>query len=203
MPSVHNLKSAFQNLLRPIVRRLATIGITANAVTLFAFGLSLATGVWLALAPENRAVYFAYPLVLLLRMALNAIDGMLAREYHQKSKLGAFLNELGDVLSDTALFLPLAFVPGASQPLIAIFIALALTTEVTGLVAPSVGASRRYDGPMGKSDRALWLGAFMLLAGMWSPLRAYLNLLVILLTLLCLLTIANRVRCALREANRD
>jgi len=36
-------------------------------------------------------------------MALNAIDGMLAREHHMQSKLGAILNELGDVVSDTVL----------------------------------------------------------------------------------------------------
>ena len=41
-------------------------------------------------------------------MALNAIDGMLAREYGQKSRLGAYLNELGDVVSDAALYAPFA-----------------------------------------------------------------------------------------------
>jgi CDP-diacylglycerol--glycerol-3-phosphate 3-phosphatidyltransferase len=35
-------------------------------------------------------------------MALNAIDGMLAREHDMQSPLGAMLNELGDVLSDVA-----------------------------------------------------------------------------------------------------
>ena len=45
-----------------------------------------------------------------LRMAFNAIDGMLAREFGQQSALGAFLNELTDVVSDAALYLPFAFV---------------------------------------------------------------------------------------------
>ena len=38
-------------------------------------------------------------MVLFLRMALNAIDGMLAREFNQKTNLGAYLNELTDVIS--------------------------------------------------------------------------------------------------------
>ncbi len=48
-------------------------------------------------------------------MAFNAIDGMLAREHNQQSKLGAFLNELTDVVSDAALYLPFALVR-AVQP---------------------------------------------------------------------------------------
>ena len=51
-------------------------------------------------------------------MALNALDGMLAREFNQKSRLGAVLNELGDVVSDTALYLPIALVPGVNSALV-------------------------------------------------------------------------------------
>lgn len=47
-------------------------------------------------------------------MGLNAIDGMLAREFGQQSRLGAYLNELSDVIADAALYLSLASVPGAS-----------------------------------------------------------------------------------------
>ena len=43
MPTIYQLKPAFQNLLRPIVRRLAAAGVTANQVTLAAFVLSVAT----------------------------------------------------------------------------------------------------------------------------------------------------------------
>ena len=43
-------------------------------------------------------------------MALNAIDGMLAREFNQKSRLGGYLNEITDVVSDGALYLFFAFV---------------------------------------------------------------------------------------------
>lgn len=199
MPSVYQLKSRFQDLLRPLVRRLAAAGVSANAVTLAALALSLATAAWLALAPETRAPYFAYPLLLFLRMALNAMDGMLAREFNQKSRLGAFLNELGDVLSDAALFLALGFIAGASAPLAALFALLAVTTEMTGVIAQTQGASRRYDGPMGKSDRAFAIGAFMLFAGIHPELTAWTNPLLALLSILCLATTANRIRKALHE----
>ena len=58
------------------------------------------------------------PAVLFLRMALNAMDGMLAREHGQKTSLGALLNELGDVIADAGLYLPLAVVPGFDARLV-------------------------------------------------------------------------------------
>lgn len=48
-----------------------------------------------------------WPVVLLLCMALNALDGMLAQKRQIQSRLSAVLNELGDVLADTFLYLPL------------------------------------------------------------------------------------------------
>lgn len=201
MPSVYQLKSGFQNLLRPIVRSLARAGVTANSVTLFAMFLSLAVGGWLALSPESRIAYFAYPVFLLIRMALNAMDGMLAREFGQKSHLGAFLNELCDVLSDAALYLALGMMAGVSMPGAAIFTTLAISTELAGLVSVGIGGSRRYDGPMGKSDRAFAIGAFMFFAAIFPSLTSWTNLLLTVLSLLCILTIVNRIQQSLKEVS--
>ena len=105
-------------------------------------------------------------------MALNAIDGMLAREHGQKSRLGAYLNELGDVVSDAALYAPFALLPPFGRFWIGLVILLAALTEFAGVLGPTVGASRRYDGPMGKSDRALVFGALGLWVGLRRPLPA-------------------------------
>lgn len=86
MLTIYQLKPAFQGLLRPLVARLAALGVTANAVTLLAMLLSLALGAGLFLAgPSQPAAFLLLPLWMFLRMALNAIDGMLAREFGQKS----------------------------------------------------------------------------------------------------------------------
>lgn len=199
MPSVYQLKSGFQNLLRPLVCSFARAGISANSVTISAFILSLAVSAWLALAPESRAAYFAYPLLLLVRMALNAMDGMLAREFGQKSHLGAFLNELGDVLSDAALYLAIGMIAGASMLGAALFTCLAISTELVGLISVGLGASRRYDGPMGKSDRAFAVGAFMFFAAIFPAIANWTNLLLAALSVLCALTIMNRIKSALAE----
>jgi len=155
MASVYNLKPRFQGLLRPLSNRLAAAGVTPNQVTLAAMMLSLAAGTVVALFPDRRWPLLLIPLVLFLRMALNAIDGMLAREHAMQSRLGAILNELGDVVSDAALYLPLCWVPGLSPVLVVAVVLVAIIGEMTGVVAVQIGASRRYDGPMGKSDRAL------------------------------------------------
>ena len=99
-------------------------------------------------------------------MALNAIDGMLAREFGQKSPLGAYLNEIADVVSDAALYAPFALLAAFGAFSVGLVILLAALTEFAGVLGPTIGASRRYDGPMGKSDRAFVFGAL----GLWVGL---------------------------------
>lgn len=82
--SVYQLKSRFQNILRPLVRALAARGVTANQVTSVAAAFSVALGLFLSVAPLPHW-FLLVPIWFLLRMGLNAIDGMLAREHGQKS----------------------------------------------------------------------------------------------------------------------
>lgn len=199
MISVYKIKPAFQNLLRPVCRALATAGVTANAVTVFAMLLSFGVGACILLWPEAKWPLLLLPVVLIVRMALNAIDGMLAREHDMKSDLGAILNELGDVLSDVALYLPLAWVSGFSLPLVTLFVLLAVMTEFMGVLALAVGAQRRYDGPMGKSDRAFVLGALALGLVLGVPLGIWIFWLFVGLNLALVVTIFHRARQALRE----
>lgn len=197
--SVYQLKSRFQDLLRPLVRRLAQYGITANQVTMAAMLISVAVGSWLVIA-ENKHWFWLVPVWLFIRMALNATDGMLAREFNQQSALGAYLNELGDLISDIALFVPFLWIAPFQPHWMGLIIVLALLTEFAGLLGLSVGASRRYDGPMGKSDRALLfgiLGGWLAIDGFLPQWMVWLQMLLIFLLLW---TIFNRIRKGLAEA---
>ncbi len=164
MPSIYQLKPAFQGLLRPLVNALARMGVSANQVTIAAVVLAAAVGVAVGWCDDPR-VLLLLPLALFLRMALNAIDGMLAREHAQASKRGAILNELGDVVADAAMYLPLALRPGFPSVAIVVFVVLGIIVEMTGVIAVQIGASRRYDG-FGKSDRALVIGVAGLIFGL-------------------------------------
>ncbi|HEV8719066.1 MAG TPA: CDP-alcohol phosphatidyltransferase family protein [Candidatus Binatia bacterium] len=199
MPSIYDLKPRFQALLRPLVKSLAEAGVTANHVTVTALVLSFIVGALIALFPAEKWPLLLMPLVLFVRMALNAIDGMLAREYGMKSSLGAILNELGDVLSDTALYLPLGLVPGVNSIYIVAITILAIVSEMTGVIAVQIGAQRRYDGPMGKSDRAFAFGLLCLLLGIGIQPVYWVDAILLITLGLLLVTIVNRARRALAE----
>ena len=197
--SIYQLKPRFQAVLRPAVTRLHAAGVTANQVTIFACLISIAIGLWLYFARPAALAFALIPVWMLLRMALNAVDGMLAREFNQKSALGAFLNELTDVISDAALYLPFATVAPFEPFWVAVVITFAGLTEFAGALGPTVGASRRYDGPLGKSDRAFVFGALGLWIALALPLPDWTKWLMPLLAVLLVWTLVNRVSAALRE----
>ncbi len=199
MPSIYQIKPRFQALLRPLVRGLAAGGATANQVTLAAALMSIVTGVVLAHWPSLPEIWFLLSVVLFLRMALNAIDGMLAREHGQKSALGAYLNELCDVISDAALYLPFALVPGVQPIAVIAAVLLAGLSEMAGVVAVQAGAERRYDGPMGKSDRAFAFGFLAFLMGIEVLPALWLSWAIGLVALLTAWSVVNRVRSGLRQ----
>lgn len=194
--SIYLLKPRFQALLRPAVVALHTTGVTANQVTLAACAVSLALGVGLYAAGTPRSLLWLIPAWLALRMAFNAMDGMLAREFGQQSRLGALLNELTDVIADAALYLPLALLAPFAPVWVGSFIVLAGLSEFAGALGPTVGGTRRYDGPMGKSDRAAAVGTLAFVAWL-TPLPPLAAWLMPLLTLLTAWTVVRRVRAAL------
>ncbi|MGE0724531.1 MAG: CDP-alcohol phosphatidyltransferase family protein [Alphaproteobacteria bacterium] len=196
--TLYAVKPRFQALLRPLVGRLARAGVTANAVTVAATIGSIAAGALAAAA--GGAAFLLVPAWMAVRMALNAIDGMLAREHGQASRLGAYLNEIGDLVSDAALYAPFALLAPFGPAAIAAVILLAWLAEIAGILGPTIGASRRYDGPFGKSDRALVFGALGLWVGIGGALPDWTGWLVPAMALLLVATTIRRGRAALAEA---
>ena len=200
--TIYDLKPKFQSLLRPYVITLFEKGITANQVTLFALLLSVMVGGLLLYYPTPRLLLLL-PFILFFRMALNAIDGMLAREHNQKSALGAILNEASDVVSDIALYLPFIFIFPHAVWWISLSLFLMIMTEFVGVLAQTIHATRRYDGPMGKSDRAFVFGTIAFFVGLFPSLALLENTayLFIIINLLLLLTCYHRIHRALKEAS--
>jgi CDP-diacylglycerol--glycerol-3-phosphate 3-phosphatidyltransferase len=200
--TLYELKPRFQGLLRPWVASLARAGVTANQVTIAAAMGSIIIGAFVAISAPTRWPFLLLPLWLLIRLALNAVDGMLAREFGQKSRLGAYLNELTDVISDVALYAPFAWLSPFGFVWTGLVILLAALSEFAGVLGQTVGASRRYDGPMGKSDRALVFGALGLWVGFGGSLPDWTMWIMAAIAALLALTVANRVRAGLAEAGR-
>lgn len=199
MVTLYDLKPRFQALLRPLAARLADQGVTANQVTVVAAVGSVLLGGMIAGNGDQRWLFLLIPVWCLNRMGLNALDGVLAREFNQKSALGAYLNEILDIVSDAALYAPFALAAPFDPVWIAAVIFLSALSEFSGVLGSTIGASRRYDGPMGKSDRALAFGALGLTVGLTTALPSWVAwILPVLAALLCV-TIVNRIRGGLAE----
>ena len=199
MPTIYDLKPSFQRLLHPVCDWLARHGITPNQLTVGTAVMSLAQGLWLTLAPGARLPLLVLPLVLFVRMGLNAIDGMLAKENGLQSRLGALLNELGDVVSDIVLYLPFALIPGVNPVLVVLVVITGILVEMAGVITVQIGASRRYDGPLGKSDRAFLFGCIAFMLGVGIKPGIWVNVVLTVGLLLSFYTIYNRMRRGLQE----
>ncbi|HAB1659948.1 TPA_asm: CDP-alcohol phosphatidyltransferase family protein [Salmonella bongori] len=191
--TLYQIKPAFQALLRPLMAWLYRHHITANQITLSAIVLSMVTGLILTVFP----LYFLLPVVLFVRMALNALDGMLARECHQQSRLGAILNETGDVISDIALYLPFLFLADSNFLLVLTMLLTMMMTEFCGILAQTINGVRSYAGPFGKSDRALVFGTWGLVLALWPQAAHWSNIVWGIAVVLLLWTIVNRCQSAL------
>ena len=194
MISTYQLKSRFQALLRPLAAWLHRSGVTANQVTVTTCVISLALGSVALWQNERKYLFLLISLWCLLRMAANALDGMLAREYGQTSRLGAVLNELGDIVSDIALYLPFAWVAGSNAWLVILIVFVAACSEIIGWLGTCLCGARANHGPMGKSDRALVFGVVALLIGLGIPIAPYLDKLWWCVAALLCLTLYNRAR---------
>jgi len=187
--TIYDLKPKFQALLRPLVQKLANNGYTPNQITWFALILSVLFGGFIAYTHGASWTLLLLPLFFFIRMALNAIDGMLAREHKMQTQAGAVLNELSDVLADTALYLPFALITGVNAVAVVLFVILGIVTEMAGVISQTVYGTRRYEGPMGKSDRAFIMGLLALLlglgieAGLWSDILLGVGVLLEIVTL--------------------
>jgi CDP-diacylglycerol---glycerol-3-phosphate 3-phosphatidyltransferase len=201
--SIYQLKPKFQAFLRPYADYLHNANVTANQVTLTAGFGSILIAFIVGRFAAYQWIFGLIPIWMFIRMALNAIDGMLAREYNQKSNLGAYLNEICDVVSDCALLLIFTQINQVDSSLVIVMVLLSFLTEYVGVLGLMVGGSRRYDGPMGKSDRAFAFSLISLgIATYLLPLD-WLNILLLLIIFLLLITVINRVRKGLQESKNN
>ena len=192
-------KVFFQRLFRPAANFMARAGVTANQVTASTILLSLAAGTTVFSQPEQRWPLIMILSVMFVRLAFNHIDGMLAREHGMVTPLGGILNELSDVISDIALFLPLAAISGIAPWPVFLAVLFGVITEMAGVVGLAIGAGRREDGPLSKKPRGICFAIIILAIILGEPPGGWMNVLLIALLPLMVLTIINRVTGAIRE----
>lgn len=159
--SLYGLKPRFVRSLDGLIDRLAERDVSPDVVTMTALppGIGLASVV--VLGAWWPPAWLAAPILALMVLALNAIDGQLARTAGKSSARGAVLNELVDRVGDILLTAPAAILysPGFG----AAVMASVLAAEVPPMIGWAIVGRREFGGPMGKPDRALWIStaAFM------------------------------------------
>lgn len=199
MISIYKIKPKFQQLLTPILNRLHKAGVTANQITISSILLSLLVGIAFWFAKNNNFLFLALPIGLFIRMALNALDGMMARVYSQQSKKGELLNELGDIISDMVIFFPLLIFEKENLFLVVLFLCLSIINEFAGIMGKVISNQRQYDGPMGKSDRAFVIGLYGLLSFFLVPISNYSFWIFITLNILIIISTVTRIKKTLKQ----
>ena len=175
---LYPLKARFQKLATTF----AFSGMTANHASLlgwlfvFLSTAALYRGLH-NLNPVDRSSAWpllAFPILVLLRLVFNALDGMIARAQDCATPMGEVLNELGDIWGDTICYGVLYFIPYVNTFYLGIFLVCCWFAEFTGLLGRALpGHVRRHESVFGgKSERSLLFCAFALVC-YFSPMNAF------------------------------
>lgn len=187
---LRRLRGDAQRTLRPLVQalsgRVSPDAVTAASTAVSALGgLALATG----------APLWILPFACTLRLALDVLDGEVARASGRTTAFGGVLGDLNDGAGDALLYGGLAWGLAATQSNLTLptvlLLVLGLLGELAGVAAAAHGAPRGQAGPLGKVERMVGLSLVVLLpasvVAMWG------------LTLLALTTLVRRVGIARRQ----
>ena len=156
---IYSIKPKFQRFLSPIKNLFIRYKIHPTTINILALIVSITGGISLFLSDRYVWLLIYIPFMAFIRTALNALDGMVARELKVKNqKFGEVLNEIIDRISDVAIFIGLAFTTYVNLPLGLITIILILLNSYLSILSKAAGGNRQYGGLVGKADRMFYLG---------------------------------------------
>lgn len=157
-------KGAINARLVPVVDRLARAGVTPDMVTLAAVPVAVAGGASLLLSTSLGWLLLLVPLLAVMRLLLNLLDGNLARRTGKIHPRGELYNEVGDRLGDIAFLAPVAFLPGAMPQIVLLGVLGGVMASYVGITARAAGAERIYRGVLSKPGRM----ALLCVCAVWA-----------------------------------
>jgi phosphatidylglycerophosphate synthase len=190
-------KRALVARLDGVVGRLAAAGVSPDLVTVFAIPVAVIGGLCLLVSPTVPLALLLVPLAAGVRLAINLVDGALARATDRSHPRGELLNEVSDRLADIALLGPVAFLPGAQRETVLLGLTGAVLASFVGVASRAAGGARLYSGVLSKPGRMALLAVFAIAAlalgpSAWGPFGP-------VLLVGTVLTIAERVVGAIRS----
>jgi len=162
-------KGALNARLVPLVDRLAKAGVTPDQVTLAAVPVAVIGGGCLLLSPTVPTLLLAIPVLVVVRLVLNLIDGTMARRTGRIHPRGELYNELGDRLADVGFLAPVAFLPGAMPEVVLLGVLAGVLASYVGITARAAGGERIYRGILSKPGRMTLLVVCSLWAFIAGP----------------------------------
>jgi len=190
MSGIYALKPWFVTRLRSLEDILVARRVSPNALTFSAVATSALAGAVLVAGEGAPMLWLAILPLGIVRLALNALDGSVARRTNRATGLGTALNEIGDRACDLVLFAPLVAL--CPPWLVVTALALMTLTSTAGVIAQAVTGRRDTHGPMGKADRVLLLGLAALIAASTGSTGPFVAALVVVVAG-CVITTVSRV----------
>jgi phosphatidylglycerophosphate synthase len=135
--------------------------------------------------------------LVILRLACNALDGMVATDTNTARPLGQVYNEFADRIGDVAVLIAVT-VRADLVWLGLAAIVLTLLSSHMGTLAASAGGTRQYIGVMGKADRMILLALAAVVALFLDQSQVF-SVYLTVVAVGCLLTLFQRTRAVRRE----
>ena len=190
---IYSTKSMWQKVLKPIVDISVRNHVHPDVFTYTAVVISIGGAISLYLAGSNQAWLWLFIPSVLLRLTLNLLDGLVARELQMADTFGELKNEFGDRIADVAIFLGLAFGGYVDVRLVLVSLSLILCVSYLGILGKAMTGERVYGGIFGKGDRMISLAIFTLYSAISGNLSSF-NWYLALASLAALTTVIQRVR---------
>jgi CDP-diacylglycerol---glycerol-3-phosphate 3-phosphatidyltransferase len=199
---LYSIKPKFQKTLSPIKKVLIKLKVHPTYINLAALIVSVLAAFIFYKASYNLTLLLWIPLLAFVRIAFNALDGLVARELKVKNQQwGEVLNEFIDRLSDITFFLGIAFFGFTNALLVFFTLVSVLLVSYIGILGKAAGGRRIYSGLMGKADRMFYISvAAVLIVFLKNPV--IINYLLIFMLTLSIVTILQRINIIKKELKK-
>ena len=155
---IYSIKPKFQQFLSPLKNLLIKLKISPTSINFLALIISISGALALYYSYLYPLLLIWVPFMAFIRTALNALDGLVARETKAKNQeFGEVLNETLDRISDVIIFISLGLSGSVNYVLTSITVIFILLNSYLGIVSKAAGGSRQYGGFIGKADRMIYL----------------------------------------------
>lgn len=189
---IYSIKPLFQKSLTPLKRILVKWKVSPTAINLLALLISISGGLAIYYSQYYIILLIYVPFMAFIRTALNALDGLVARELKVKNqKFGEVLNEFTDRLSDISIFSAFIFMPQVNTYLASATLVIILTNSYLSILSKAAGGKRQYGGLVGKADRMIYLGIFSIIVLITSNFNI-LNYFLVFISLATIITLIQR-----------